>query len=52
MVRGDRVGLDAGEPERHPAGDAGAVAAAGAVDRGRRLGVAEKPSAPARAQPR
>ena len=42
VVGGDRVRLDAREPERHPAGDAGAVAAARAMDRGRRLGVAEQ----------
>ena len=50
VVGGDHVRLDAREPERHPAGDAGAVAAAGAMDRGRRLGVAERASAPARAR--
>ena len=42
VIGRDRVGLGSREPERHPAGDAGAVAAAGAVDRGRRLRVAEQ----------
>ena len=38
----DRVPIGAGEPERHSARDAGAVAAAGTVDRRRRLRVAER----------
>src|SRR6478735_6805436 len=42
MVGRYDVGLDAREPERHPAGDAGAVAAAGAVDRSGRIGVAQR----------